>query len=215
WAVDGCPSEVQEKLYSDLETYLKNKFSDHSDLYLGYISNDYKEVTDWIKGKNFDFYGSYTEYELELEKLGKLDVRSDVTVKEATSDDLKTLIDLGLSSNLQSMGEKGLSSYFKDKVIPDGNCLILFKDNVAVASTAILQGYYDGKASLFRFMAIKEGYDEYQKPLLKHVSSMALKNGLKLPVRASIGYKQREERKYIIDIGKEMSTATAYKKALH
>ena len=217
WARNECPPEVQDKLYNDLVSYLKSKFSsdEYKDLYLGYISNNFTDVVNWIKNKGFEYYNSYSYFEADLEILMNLEVKSDVEVKEASENDLNLLVDLGMNSSMKSMGEEGLRSYFRDKVLPDGNCIIIFKDNKPIASTAVLNGYFNNKASHLRFTAVRDGFDGYYTTLLKHTASISLKNGLSLPVRMNIGYKLREKRKFIIERSKEISTSTAYKKPLY
>ena len=214
WAVDDCPVDVQQAMYNKIIDYVKQKYPDNKEIYLGYIFDHFTDVVSMIKSQGFEHYNSITFYSVKLEELARLEPDSKFSSREAKPEELKLLLDLALDSNLKSMGEKQLTSYFTDKVLKDGNCIILFEGDKAVASTALLNGYYDGKESLARFVALRKGYKESYKSLLIHLAKYALGKGLNLPIQTSIDDMEKQYSEFIPNIGTVKQRESAYVKKL-
>lgn len=214
WSVDDCPVDVQQAMYDKIFDYVKQKYPDNKEIYLGYVYDHFTDVVAMIKKQGFEHYNSITFYSVKLEELAKLEADAKYTSREATLDDLAVLLDLALDSNLKSMGETQLNSYFKDKVLKDGNCIILFEGDKPVASTAIINGHFDGKESLARFVALREGYKDSYKSLLIHLAKYALGKGLTLPIQTSINDLQKEYSEFIPEIGTVKQKESAYVKKI-
>lgn len=214
WAVDGCPVDIQQSMYNKIFDYVIHKYPDKKEIYLGYVYDHFTEVVAMIKKQGFEHYNSITFYSVKLEDLAKLEADPKYSSREATQTDLDELLELALDSNLKSMGENQLRSYFKDKVLKDGNCIILFEGDKPVASTAILNGHFDGKESLLRFVALREGYKDSNKSLLIHIAKYALGKGLTLPIQVSINDLDKEHSDLIPKIGTVKQRESAYIKKL-
>ena len=214
WSVDDCSKEVQHKMYEKIITYVKTKYPDKKEVYLGYILDDFTDIVNFIKSEGFKLYNSITTYSVDLVKLSKLQPDKNFSFREATMNDLDILVSLGLDSNLKAMGESSLRNYFKDKPLKDGNCVILFENDKAVASTAILNGYFEGKESLARFIALREGYNESQKSLFIHLAGYLLKKGLFLPIRVEVDKRNKLTSEFIFQSGKIKESESAYVKSI-
>ena len=163
WSVSDCPKEVQEKLWTDELAYVKNKYP-NVPLYMGYISNEYKKMHAFAKEKGFPVHDTETQYSLQIKHLSQMTPEK-FDVKVATADDLKTLVELGKADpDLGGMGEEQITTYFRDRVLRDGHCIILSKDKLAIAACAPLKAYKKN-TSLIRFTAIRKGNEKVRKAL--------------------------------------------------
>lgn len=214
WAVEDCPKEVQQEMYNKIFDYVTKKYPDNKEIYLGYVFDHFSDAVEMIKAQGFEHYNSITFYSVKLEDLTKLEADPKYSGREATMDDFETLITLSLNSNVSSMGEITLRSYFKDKVLKDGNCVILFEGDKAIASTAILEGFFDGKESLTRFVALHNDHLDSYKSLLVYLAKYALSKGLVLPIQTSVDDLAKRDSKFIVEIGTVKERESAYVKKL-
>ena len=56
WAVDECPAEVQHAMYKKILDYVKQKYPDNKEIYLGYIFDHFTDVVSMIKSQGFEHY---------------------------------------------------------------------------------------------------------------------------------------------------------------
>ena len=181
--------------------YIKAKYPDKKEIYLGYIDESFIDVVQFIKSQGFKPYDTDTYYSLDLDKLSSLEPDQKFNYREATIKDLDLLVSLGLKSNLKTSGEAWLRTYLKAKVLREGNCMILFDEQDIIGSTAIIDGYYDGKESLISFQAIKDCYKNIQKSLLIYLGRYLLNKGLKLPLMVMINNNEDIDYQFIKKIG--------------
>ena len=194
WATDDCPVDVQDQLFNKMMNYVKKNHPTNDTVYIGYIMNHFTDVIDYIKQKDFEFHNSIEIYSVNTEKISKLTFSdSSYSFREASLDDVEVLVNLALKSDLKTMGENNLRSYFSEKVLKDGNCVLLFKENMCVASTAIIQGFYDNKESLARYIAIHEDHLYTYKELLLYLSQYLSKKNNLLPIRINLNTKDQND----------------------
>ena len=171
WSVSECPKEVQEKLWTEELAYIKKKYPNEP-VFMGYISNDFKKMHAFAKDKGFPPHDTETQYSIQISHISKMNPEK-FDVKSATTDDLKTLIELNKADPDMGMTDEQATTYFRDRVLHDGHCIILFKDKTAIAACAPLKKY-KANASFIRFTAIRKGHEQARKSLYislaKHLS---------------------------------------------
>ena len=215
WSTHECPKEVQQKLYDIMIQYIKAKYPDKKEIYLGYIDESFIDVVQFIKSQGFKPYDTDTYYSLDLDKLSSLEPDQKFNYREATIKDLDLLVSLALKSNLKTSGEAWLRTYLKAKVLREGNCMILFDEQDIIGSTAIIDGYYDGKESLISFQAIKDCYKNIQKSLLIYLGRYLLNKGLKLPLMVMINNNEDIDYQFIKKIGTVKEKETVFIKTFN
>ena len=174
WATAECAPDVQEKLYSEELAYVKSKYSG-AKILMGYISNSFSRMHDFAKRKGFVVNDVEKQFEFDIKSAIKVKVEGNKP-KLATMEDLETLVTLGTSDTELEMSKDYATSYFKGRVIPQGNCIILSKDAKPVAACAALKAWRK-ETSLIRFTAIAPGNESLKlslyAELAKHLMSVS------------------------------------------
>ncbi|RLI65811.1 MAG: hypothetical protein DRO88_03555, partial [Promethearchaeia archaeon] len=94
WGVEKCPPEVQEKLFSDLFTYVKEKYPD-KELVMGYISKSWQAMHDFAKKHGFEISDIADFYGIELDAVSKpSDFSSPYSCRIATVEDVPILLEI-------------------------------------------------------------------------------------------------------------------------
>jgi hypothetical protein len=157
WGTSNCSEEVKEKLFSDLKTYIKEKFPERKYAYMGYADDKIKPFHDFAKKNGFKKDNWFLNYAIDVESFKQVNFE-DFTSKEITLKDIDLLIELSKrdSSLSKQMKEEQLRNYFINKVFKDGNAVMLFKDK-AIGATAALRNYNNG-LTLARFQAIDQEF---------------------------------------------------------
>lgn len=174
WAMENCPKEVQEKLYSEMLAYAKEKYPDHQ-VVMGYITKDWIPPSDFAKKKGFTICDESSLYAVDLESVDAFN--SEIyTMRIGTESDTTILTDLALSDpNLQKAfpNREGFEGYFNNQVLPNKNTVLIFKDEQLIAATAPLAFFYKG--NMMRFTALQPDHEDSWLDLVKALSDM-LKN---------------------------------------
>ncbi len=181
WCTTDCPPSVQEKLFSDMLTYLKSKKPKEIQYWIRF---DWPQVKDFFLERDFKLKVKGLEYSFDIEKLSNqhIDQLSKYKSRLAAEDDINSLIDLGRSD--KELHEAGLTEeffqdYFKNKVLKDGHCIIISHDSQDVCASAPLldQPSSDSPNLLLRFTATRPGYEEAWPLLLTEIAKECKKAG--------------------------------------
>ncbi|MHA1978797.1 MAG: hypothetical protein ACW98I_17985 [Candidatus Hodarchaeales archaeon] len=170
WAFERCPAEVQEFLYGEMLDYVKNKFPDN-EIVMGYFTETWKRQTEFAERKGYTLKEKAFFYSLDTSQV-KDDSNHEFSVKNGALNDIDILIDLCKTDpNIKDAfpNDEAWKSYFADRVIPDNHVIILLKDNLMVAAGAPLKGYTED-GLIVRFTAIRPGYEDTWKILLKQIA---------------------------------------------
>jgi hypothetical protein len=203
WSLPGCPSDVREKLFKDLVSYIKRNdkiqeittgvalsseiadeqirfftekgFTEKERVFLYSLDYDIKEVSSWKLTKDIQSFSSQV----------------------ATSKDVNRLIEVCQSDpNVRNAfpTPEAWKSYFKDRVLKDGHAVMVFKGNQVVAASAPLRLQPDGiflrgkeERFIMRFRAVRPGYqDAWKRLLIELTREMVGADWTDLPLRESI-----------------------------
>jgi hypothetical protein len=164
WAFEACPKEIQEKLYQDLFAYITEQYPEN-EIVIGYFSTSWEIQKQFALEKGYKLNDTAYFYTLDPEKV-QLEIPEGYSTKVGTLDDLDTVIALSkadpdLTNAFPS--DEAREHYFKNRVLADGNLILVFKNNKLVAASAPLRGFYVGY--MFRFMAILPDFEEAWKIL--------------------------------------------------
>jgi len=194
WATPNCPSDVQNKLFDDLQNYLLEKNPDELRYW---IHNSWKHVESFFLKKGFKKTFSGFRYEFNVTELSKLDFSLlGFTSRLATHQDLEALIKLAQEDEelgkVPELTEEALRSYFTDKVLKDGHCILISDDKGEIVNaSAPLRDFPnpepDDRYMILRFTATRPNYHETWKLLLVEIAKECIKAGwIDLPLGVNI-----------------------------
>ena len=209
WALPGCPSNVQEKIFKDLVNYIKeNKkiqeiitgvtlTSKIADEHIRFFTK--KGFTE--KERVFLYALDYDVTEVSGWKLTK-ELRA-FRSQVATSKDIDRLIEVCLSDpNTRNAfpTPEAWESYFKDRVLKDGHAVMVLNGDQVVAASAPLRFKPDGiflrgkeERTIMRFRAVRPGYRAAWKRLLIELAKETVAAGwTDLPLREQIFFSTNE-----------------------
>ena len=182
WALEHCPVEVQEFLYDEMLEYVKNKFPDNQ-IVMGFFTETWKRQIEFAKRKGFILKEKAFFYSLDTSQVKK-EANHEFSVRNGTMDDIDVLIELCKTDpNIKEAfpTDEAWKSYFADRVIPDNHVIIVQKDNLLVAAGAPLRGYSDN-GLIVRFTAIRPGYEDTWKILLREIAEHCKEQEWKEPL---------------------------------
>ncbi|MCP4761301.1 MAG: hypothetical protein GY870_05935 [archaeon] len=181
WAVEECPIEVQEKLYNDMLLYVKKKYPDN-EIVMGYLSESWYNQIKFAKDKGYQQSDQASFYIIETEKIDFIP-DSKYSSRIANLDDLDILVELMKSDKdfeEEFSNDDEIVNYLKNRVFRDGGCVLVFKEEELVCSSAPLKGFYRGV--MFRFTAIRPGFEDSWKNLVIEMGNQVKKMGWKEPL---------------------------------
>lgn len=203
WAIDGTPVEVQDKLFYDLLEYLKEKYPDKTEFYLGFVDNIFTDIHKSILNRyKFSVDTWLAFYSIEQNILSKIQIPNNYSSKVASNNDLQILIDISLTDDsVSGMGPEGLKNFFITNVFTSENadktfCLILFKDNNPVGTMAILNTQISGKSvNQGQIIALKKGEEKGFEILLaftaKEVNKKNWTHPILVPIDTTVEYQEK------------------------
>lgn len=210
WSLEDCPAEVKDKMFDELLDHLYSKDGIkliRTAVVIG--SKTKKEQIKYFKKKGFVEafrYYTYTK-DLDIEKSAEIDVKKKfegkeaaLTSKIATEKDIPALVELCLADPRLRRAfptEEAFTEYFKDRVLKDGHCVMLFDGDKLVVATAPLRFAPDGNILtgdedryIMRFTAILPGYDYAWNRLAIELAKECKSAGMTdLPLRAWFGFR--------------------------
>ncbi len=203
WTVPGCPSNVQEKIFKDLVSYIKgNEKIQEITTGVALTSKIADEQIRFFREKGFTEKERVFLYALDYDvtevsgwKLTK-DIRS-FSSRVATSKDVNRLIEVCQSDpNTRNAfpTQEAWKSYFEDRVLKDGHAVMIFKGDQVVGASAPLRFKPDGiflrgkeERTIMRFRAVRPGYRAAWKRLLIELAKEIVAAGwTDLPLREAV-----------------------------
>jgi hypothetical protein len=174
WAMEDCPVEVQEKLYEEMLEYVKDKYPDN-EIVMGYLTETWKKQVTYAESKGFtisdkaDFYALNTN----TSKVSReIETDQEYIVRMGDQDDVDILIELCKADPRLERAfpdDEAWVAYFKDRVLPEGHAILLFKDEQLVCAGAPLKGFTE-EGIIVRFTAIRPGFQDAWKELIREIA---------------------------------------------
>lgn len=164
WAYENCPKDVQKRLYDELFTYITEKYPTN-DLVMGYFSKSWEVQNQFALDNGYQLNDTAYFYTIDPEKI-QINIPNKYSARIGDIKDLGKLIELskidpGLIKAFPS--DEAREHYFKNRVLPDGNLILVFDGDILVAASAPLRGFYVGH--MFRFTAIRPKFEDSWKVL--------------------------------------------------
>lgn len=181
WAIPSCPLVVQEKLFNEMLDYIKQK---NPDEIFYWLKADWKNQIAFFKKKGFVCQIKGYGYDFDVSAISTLEI-PDQSFKSriASDDDLILLLEIAKVDNelKKVYTEEWLKNYFKDKVLADGHCVLVFEGDLLVCASAPLKEWPDKTESdnhmILRFTATRPGYTNAWKTLLINVAKECVATG--------------------------------------
>ncbi|MHA2236396.1 MAG: hypothetical protein ACXABH_13770, partial [Candidatus Thorarchaeota archaeon] len=205
WSLKDCPEEAKLKIFDELFTHLKTE-KKLKEINTGIVVNSKlaKDQVKFFKKRGFEEYERAYRYtkDLDVEKLAskKLDGKyAKLKSKIATKEDVDTLIEVSMSDPQLRRAfpdEEAWRNYFENRVMEQGNAIMLLDGDKVVAASAALKLKPDGiflfgeeERVLMRFTAIRPGYRYVWKRLAVEIAKDVKKSGIKgIPIRVGFGF---------------------------
>ncbi|MFX0092415.1 MAG: hypothetical protein ACFFBD_11680 [Candidatus Hodarchaeota archaeon] len=186
WALPGCPSEVQEKIFDELFAYLRKR-EKTLEIATTIVVNAKiaKEQILFFEQKGFRETERLFRYFLDFDvnEVSKWEMTNDISSFSsclATIEDIDRLVDICLADHYMRNAlpdQDAFRSYFQDRVLKDGHAIIVFQGDQVVAASAPLKRQPDGIALtgdemrvIMRFSAVQPGYPQAWKRLLIEIA---------------------------------------------
>ncbi|MFX1515933.1 MAG: hypothetical protein ACFFC6_06460 [Promethearchaeota archaeon] len=201
WALPACPADVQEKIFDELLTYLLQR--EHTVEITAPLVLDVEGIDERIefftnKGFSEKERLYYYSYDFEIDEICSWTITDEsYTCRAATLEDLEKLLELCKADpNWQFLTQEVATNYFTNKVLKDGNAVLVFHNNQVVATGAILRvqpgvSVLIGKEEriLLRFSAIRPKYHDAWKHMLIELANKCVKLGwTDVPLRVNFRF---------------------------
>ncbi|MHA2027365.1 MAG: hypothetical protein ACW98U_15810 [Candidatus Thorarchaeota archaeon] len=205
WSMKECPEESKLKIFDELFNHLKEE-KKLKEINTGIVltSKIAKDQVKFFKERGFEEYERAYRYtkDLEVEKLAskKLEGKyAKLKSQIATKDDVDTLIEVSMSDPQLRRAfpdDDAWRNYFENRVLEQGNAIMLLDGDKVVAASAALKLKPDGlflfgeeERILMRFTAIRPGYRYAWKRLAVEIAKDVKKSGIKnIPMRVGFGF---------------------------
>ena len=206
WSLENCPKEAKDKIFDELLGHLKSN-SEVKQIRTAIVtaSKTKKDQYKYMKNKGFveteRLYRFIKDFDVTETAKRKVEGKAaELTSKVATEEDIDTLIQLTMTDPQLSRAfnsEDEFRTYFKDRVLADGHCVMVFDGDKAVAATAPLRMEPDGRFNLsdserlmMRFTAIRPGYNYAWERLVTELAKECKEAGLTdIPLVAHFAYR--------------------------
>jgi len=179
--LESCPEGVRDKMFDDLLAYMKQrKEMETLALRANTGANEEKKIT-FLKKRGFVEKTRGYRYGLDVNEISKVDYTGDYSSKTATIDDLDKLADLMLADNRyagQFQTREDLVTYFRDKVLADGKCVLISKgDDLVMASAPLFHQFPgdDKQRLVLRFHSFLPGNEKALELLLIEIAKECVK----------------------------------------
>lgn len=205
WSLPNCPHEAKEKIFNELFDHLK-KDKKLKDIRTAIIvsSKIAEDQIKWFEERGFKEYERAYRLtkDLDVEKIASQKLKgkaADLKSRPATKDDIGLLVDVALSDQQLKRAfpdEEGFRNYFENRVLKDGNAVLLFDGDKVVGASAPLKLKPDGvflfgdeERILMRFTAIRPGHNYAWERLVVEVAKAVKNAGWKdTPIRIGFGF---------------------------
>jgi hypothetical protein len=206
WSLPECPLEAKEKLFNDLLDHLYS-LNGIRQVRTAVVtgSKTKKEQIQYFLDRGFTETERLYQYYLDMNvnETAAKDITGEeaiLTARVATEDDIPALVELCLAdTNLRNAfpNEEGFTTYFRERVLKDGHCVMLFDSDRPVMATAPLRFKPDGNLLrgdedryIMRFTASRPGYEYAWDRLVIELARECKAAGLTdFPIRTFFGYR--------------------------
>ncbi|MBN2230996.1 MAG: hypothetical protein JW779_15530 [Candidatus Thorarchaeota archaeon] len=209
WSMNVCPTEVKNKLFNDLLDHLYSLDGINRIITAVVVGSKTKnEQIQFFKERGFIETERNYRYNLDMDvkETAKMKLDDDtetLTARAATEEDLHALVEIALIDNRLRYAfpnEEGFTAYFRDRVLKDGHCILLFDSDKPVAATAALRFRPDGSILrgeedriIMRFTAFHPGYEFAWDRLVVELAKECNASGMSdIPLRVSFGYESQD-----------------------
>ena len=210
WSVEGTPQKIKDKLFYDLFDYLKNKYPEKKEFYLGFVNYAYTGPIDEIKNHyGFKEDSMFAVYSLDVHKASTLELIDGLSFKEITINDLPLLIAICLSDvNVSKQGSERITDFFKTRFFLEENndklALALLKNNEPIGMVAVSKTKQGGKDySNIRLLALKEGEEASYKYLISTLGRLLEMNNWTDPISFNLDKAQKDKEEILKNLGGE------------
>ena len=210
WSLSNCPAETKDKLFDDLLEHLYSidgiKMV-RTAVVAGSKTKD--EQIKYFKNKGFVEYERYYTYtkDFDIEESAAIDIKekfegkeAELTCRVATEKDIPALVELCLADpHLRRAfpSEDAFTDYFRDRVLKDGHCVMLFDGEKIVSASAPLKFAPEGniltgdeERYIMRFTAAMPGYEYTWNRLVIEVAKECKSAGMTdIPLRTFFGFR--------------------------
>ena len=193
WVMPDCPKDVQEKIFIDLMTFLKER-EETSQIATTIV------LLSPMSDTQFEFFNKrgFVEerslfafkQDIDIEEASKWifeGAAKELSCRLATENDLEYFYEISkadIELRRAFPNEDAMKNYFEGRVLKDGHAILLFDRDKIVAASAPLRIKPDGLRHLgdedriiMRFTAIRPGYLHAWKRLVHEVAKECVKSG--------------------------------------
>lgn len=136
WSTPECTADIQEKLFSELKKYLKEKFPDRKEARMGYADNKILPFHQFAQDHNLEKNGWEVAFQIDVQKFSTIDL-GEFSWREAKESDLEDLIELAME-DFDFIGQEKLlnrvetEKYIIKEVLANSNGVILLQKDKSV-----------------------------------------------------------------------------------
>lgn len=213
WGIPGCPPEVQEKLWAEAFEYVKNRVLEEMEeakFIIGFFNEAWENQIAFAKDKGFEEEDRGYQYGLDVRKASEA-AHPGYSTRIANENDLTALIELCKADPALRgafPNEDAWISYFKDKVLPDGNTILLFNEKGRLICVgAPLHGFSEDGV-IVRFSATLPNYESAWKTLLVQISKRCIEQGWEDLPLLFFGDTERERSTIAEELGATIRTTS-------
>ncbi|MBD3404616.1 MAG: hypothetical protein GF411_00595 [Candidatus Lokiarchaeota archaeon] len=193
WARPTCPEDAQLKIFNELMDYLKKEYSSleiATSIVLEETNNE--EQFKFFGTQNFEefeIYGYHT-YEMSIDEIEKWDLPEKsikLDARKIAEKDIDTIAELIMNDPYISRAfpnKEAISSYLKDRIIPDDHSVIITDNDEIVAASAVIVLKPDHPASsseydivIPRFTVVKERNQHAAKRMIFELAKIQREAG--------------------------------------
>ena len=179
WAIDGTPLEVQDKLFYDLLNYLKKKYPEKNEFFLGNLNHVYTGLHDKIINHyGFTVDSWFAFYTISLDKLMNTALPNEYSFKEVYKGSMDVISEICLKDDsLKEIGQESIRDFFNTRVFTDDQTsdptvTILYKKDQPIAVIAVTKTTQSDKDySTVRIVGITKGEEKSYEYLLNSLAS--------------------------------------------
>ncbi|MHA2366797.1 MAG: hypothetical protein ACXAC7_22795, partial [Candidatus Hodarchaeales archaeon] len=138
WAVNNCPKEIQETLFSEMLSYIQQRDPEHK-IVMGYIQAHWTEVHDFARDHKMKINSETKQFGLNPTQIGKLNIDG-FKIVNATENDIEILMTLAETEVgfLEFFIDNEAAIKFFKQMVSERETLLIFKNDELVCAGALV-----------------------------------------------------------------------------